>query len=200
MTYYLTDADAVLLREALQGIPDWTAGAEGDLRAARLIAPDLLALDPQWRPGARARERAAAAARAASAATRPGAAAYELVEFSEAGTISRILEEAAHSEQAWAWEAAGTGDPDDTPGRLDKATHLRRLAWLIRRFYDEDPTEGQVLVYLGREYDIAREESPGGSPRRLRLAATMRALLEEAEPTSGTPLPYKTMDGALHYP
>lgn len=187
MTYRLTRGDARLLDEALStGIP-----SGDELHAARLTAPDLAQLDRRWRPSTRHRDRAMRAIRIAREKAREGAAIYDLVDYPDAGVVCRVILWSAHSEQAWAWESSMTGDPYDDAGHLDKAAELRRLARLIERHYDESPTEGQVIVHVARELKIAREERVGGDSRRLRLAATLRELLDEAEPATVEPLAYR---------
>ncbi|MEE1652109.1 hypothetical protein V1260_15110 [Brachybacterium sp. J144] len=190
MTYRLTRADADLLDEALStGIP-----SDDDLRAAQLIAPDLRKFDPRWQPSALHRDRATRAIRTAREKAREGAAIYDLVDYPDAGVVCRVILQAAHSEQAWSWEAEG----DER--RLDKAGELRRLARLIERHYDEHPTEGQVIAHLARELEIAREEYGADASRAQRLAATIRELLDEAEPAAAEPLAYRSAEGELSYP
>lgn len=196
MTYRLTRVDADLLDEALStGIP-----SRDDLRAAQLIAPDLVQLDPRWRPSAHHRDRATRAIRTAGEKAREGAAIYDLVGYPDAGVVSRVILQAAHAEQTWAWESSMTGDPNDDAGHLEKAAELRRLARLIERHHDESPTEGQVIAHLARELEIAREERVVGDSRRPRLAATIRELLDEAEPAAAEPLAYRSAEGELSYP
>ena len=93
-----------------------------------------------------------------------------------------------------------TGDPYDDAGHLEKAAELRRLARLIERHYDEYPTEGQVIAHLAREFEIAREEYGADASRAQRLAATIRVLLDEAEPAAAEPLAYRSAEGELSYP
>lgn len=194
MTYRLTRRDAHLLHDVLhEGFTSGGSPAES-LRDARLIAPDLVQLDPRWRPSARHRDRAARAIRTAREKSREGAAIYDLVDYPDAGVVCRVILQAAHSEQAWSWEA------DGDEWRLDKAGNLRRLAHLIERHYDDHPTEGQVIAHLARELEIAREEYGAGCSRRRRLAATLRELLDEAEPTAAEPLTFRSASGELIYP
>lgn len=196
MTYRLTQRDATLLCEVLRE----EFASEESPRTARLIAPDLVELDPQWRPSARHRERAARAVRTAREKSLEGAAIYDLVDHSDAGVVCRVILRAAHSEQAWAWDSAMTGDPLDDAGHLDKAAELRQLAHLIDRHYDDHPSEGQVIAHLARELEIAQVERGAGHSRRRRLAATLRELLDEAEPAGAEPLPYRSAEGELSYP
>lgn len=196
MTYRLTREDAHLLDEALN-----TAILSGDeLLAAQLIAPDLRKFDPRWRPSARHRDRATRAIRTTRQNAREGAAIYDLVDHPDADVVCRVLLQAAHFEQAAAWESSMTGDPYDDAGHLDKAAELRRLAHLIDRYCDDYPTEGQVIVHVARELEVAREERVHGDARHLRLAATLRELLNEAEPTAAEPLVYRSAEGELFYP
>lgn len=199
MTYHLTPSDVSLLHDVMRD-PVGLFGNADDLTAAKLIAPELRALDPQWQPSRRHRERAVAALQAALNACDEGASIYELVRDADAGLVARILRRAAHSEQAYASEAAMTGDPDDVMGRLEKAENLRRLEWQLERFYDENPTGGQVIAYLARQYEVACEERLEGHPRRRRLAATLTALLAELEPITGEPLVYRSSADELRYP
>lgn len=190
MTYRLTREDAYLLDEALStGIP-----SGDDLRAAQLIAPDLRQLDPHWKPSTHHRDRASLAIRAAREKSREGVAIYDLVDHSDVGVMCRVILWAAHSEQAWSWEADGDGQ------RLDKAGDLRRLAHLIERHYDEHPTEGQVIAHLARELETVREEYGADASRGQRLAATIRELLDDAEPATAEPLAYRSAEGELSYP
>lgn len=184
MTYRLTRADADLLDEALST----GALSSDDLRAAQLIAPDLVQLEPRWRPSAHHRNRATRAIRTAREKTREGAAIYDLVDYPDAGVVCRVILQAAHSEQAWAWESSMTGDPYDDAGHLDKAAELRRLARLIESHHDEYPTEGQVIAHLARELEIAREEYGADASRAQRLATTLRELLDEVEPVAAESL------------
>lgn len=196
MTYRLTMEDADLLDEALSiGVP-----SGDDLRAAQVIAPDLAQIDPRWQPSAHHRDCATRAIRTAREKAREGAAIYDLVGYSDAGVVCRVILQAAHSEQAWAWESSMTGDPYDDAGHLDKAAELRRLARQIERHHDESPTEGQVIVDVAGELEIAREECVNGESRRLRLAATLRELLDEVEPAAAEPLAYRSTSGELIYP
>lgn len=190
MTYRLTQKDAGLLNEALS--IEFPSG--DDLHTAQLIAPDLAQLDPRWRPSARHRDRATCAIRTAREKAREGAAVDDLVDHSDAGVVCRVILQAAHSEQAWSWEADGDEQ------RLDKAGELRRLAHLIERHYDEHLTEGQVIAHLARELEIAREEYGADASRGQRLAATLRELLDEAEPAGAEPLAYRSSEGQLSYP
>lgn len=199
MTYHLTPRDVSLLREAMPDPASFFSNAD-DLTAAKLIAPELRALDPKWQPSRRHRERAAAVTQAALNACVEGTDLYEIVHGADAGVIARLLRRAAHSEQAYASEAAMTGDPEDIMGRLDKAEDLRRLAWQIERFYDENATYGQVIAYLATEYEVAREERAEGHSRRRRLAATLTTLLAELEPITGELLACRSSDGKLRYP
>lgn len=194
MTYRLTRRDAALLHEVLHtGFAPEESPAES-LRTARLIAPDLAQLDPRWRPSARHRERAASAVRTAREKACEGAVIYDLVDYPDAGIVCRVILKAAYSEQAWSWEA------DGDEWRLDKAGELRRLAHLIDRHYDDYPTEGQVIAHLARELAIAREDYGADHSRRQRLAATLRELLDEVEPTAAEPFPYRSAEGELSYP
>lgn len=195
MTYRLTRRDAHLLDDALS-----TRIPSDDLRAAQLIAPDLRQLDPRWTPSARHRDRATRAIRTAREKVREGAAIYDLVDYPDVGVVCRIILWSAYSEQAWAWESSMTGDPYDDAGHLDKAAELRRLAHQIERHYDESPTEGQVIVHIAHELEIAREERVSGDARRLRLTATLRELLNEAEPAAAEPLGYRSDEGEPIYP
>lgn len=195
MTYRLTLRDTHLLDDALSaGIPS------DELRAAQLIAPDLRQLDPRWTPSVRHRDRATRAIRTAREKACEGAAIYDLVDYPDAGVVCRVILQAAYSEQAWAWESSMTGDPYDDAGHLDKAAELRRLAHQIERHYDESPTKGQVIVHVAHELEIAREERVSGDARRPRLAATLRELLNEAEPATAEPLEYRSAEGELIYP
>lgn len=190
MTYRLTRHDVRLLSEALSTeIP-----SGDDPRAAQLIAPELHRLDPRWTPSARHRDRATRAIRSFRETVREGVALYDLADHPDVGVVCRIILWAAHSEQAWSWET------DGDERRLDKAAELRRLAHLIERHYDEHPTEGQVAIHVARELEIAREERTSEDPRRTRLAATLRKLLDEAEPTVAEPLVYRSDEDHLIYP
>lgn len=196
MTYRLTREDVHLLDEAL----NTTISADDDHRAAQLIAPDLRSFDPHWKPSARHCDQATRAVRTARQNAREGALIYDLVDHPDADVVCRVLLRAAYLEQATAWESSVTGDPYDDAGHLDKAAELRRLAHLIDRQYDDHPTEGQVIVYVAQQLEIAREERVSGDARRPRLAATLRELLNEAEPAAAEPLGYRSDEGELIYP
>ncbi|MFD0997606.1 hypothetical protein HNR16_001712 [Pseudoclavibacter chungangensis] len=80
----LEASGASTLSSEVPGIP-----ARDDLRAAQLIAPDLVQLELRWRLPARHRDRVMRVIRSVREKVREGAAIYELCDYLDVGVVCR---------------------------------------------------------------------------------------------------------------